>query len=678
MARFVIEDDQQPSSDSRFAVEDGPRGIGAPEELTFGERLLSGVSLPDWMDLATKRDRLRGTAVEGFGRGMLKPFVGTVQAAANVVGAGDAINQEVDANEARYQAARKAQGREGIDAAELAGEVVSPFNAILATRGLGAGVKGWQAAKVGAAIGAGGAASQPVVGAEGAGDFFGQKSKQIGAGAATGAILTPAVGAVAERAVRWLRGAPPAVTGQQAQKMADDAIAVALKETGQTIDDVPAVQLERLRDEVTAALAGGKKLDAAAALRKADFESLGLEGTLGQITRDPTQYAKEKNLQSIAGVGDELTRRFSSQNARLAERINAPAAKAKDAYAAGTQLRDSLARTDETLGRHVSGLYREARAAAPGAGEVPLQGLAQDAADILRRYEGVEGTQGLRNILDDYGIVGDGMRQTRVFGFEDAEGLIKQINKLGGSKAQQSFASEMRDAVKRAITEASGGAGPFDSARRAAAERFRLQDAVPALKAAADGSVAPDDFVTRFVVRGKTDEVKRLGDVLKQTDAESWNEARSQLAEVLRRAAFGENPAGDAAFSPTRYMSEIRRIGPQKLAAFFNPKELQDIFTLGRVGAYMRSFPADSPVNTSRTAGALTWMASKIPGGNAIASVGQAAARTVKGSTDARRALAADIPVELADLTPRQQNVLALILRGFSVGGGALAGSAAR
>ena len=654
-------------------------GIGAPEDLTFGERLMSGVTLPGWMEaLSDGRDKMRGTAVEGVGRGMLKPFVGTVQAAANLIpGAGGAVNAEVDANEKRYQANRAAQGRSGIDAAELVGEVVSPFNAILATKALGAGVKGWQAAKAGATMGAAAAATQPVVGAKDAVDFFTQKTGQVAAGAGTGAILAPALGAVADKAVRWLKDAPE-IVGARASMQADTAIKAALAETGQTLDDIPAKQLDALRAEVVGALKGGKKLDAAAALRKADFDSLGLDGTLGQITRDPTQYAKEKNLQSISGIGDDLTRRFHGQNTKLAEIVGKPAAGAKEPYFAGKQLRDSLARTDDTLGKHVSGLYREARTAAPDAGQVPLQGLAQDAADVLRRYDGVEGTKGIRNILEDYGIVGDGMRQTKVFGFDDAESLLKQINKIGGSKSAESFASEMREKVKKAITEASGGAGPFDAARKAASERFRLQDAVPALKAAAEGSVAPDDFVKRFVVGGKTDEVRELGKVLKATDPGAWNEARAQLADTLKRAAFGENPAGDGAFSPTRYMAEIRRIQPQKLAAFFTPQEVEQILTVGRVGAYMRSFPSDAPVNTSRTAGVATWMASKIPGGNALASLGQAAARTVKGSADARRALTGDIPIELADLTPRQQNLLAAILAGGAIAGGAVAGSAAR
>lgn len=653
-------------------------GIGAPEDLTFGERLMSGVTLPGWMEaLSDGRDKMRGTAVEGVSRGMLKPFVGTVQAGANLLGAGDSVNAEVDANEKRYQANRAAQGRSGIDAAELVGEVVSPFNAILATKALGAGVKGWQAAKAGATMGAAAAATQPVVGAKDAVDFFTQKTGQVAAGAGTGAILAPALGAVADKAVRWLKDAPE-IVGARASMQADTAIKAALAETGQTLDDIPAKQLDALRAEVVGALKGGKKLDAAAALRKADFDSLGLDGTLGQITRDPTQYAKEKNLQSISGIGDDLTRRFHGQNTKLAEIVGKPAAGAKEPYFAGKQLRDSLARTDDTLGKHVSGLYREARTAAPDAGQVPLQGLAQDAADVLRRYDGVEGTKGIRNILEDYGIVGDGMRQTKVFGFDDAESLLKQINKIGGSKSAESFASEMREKVKKAITEASGGAGPFDAARKAASERFRLQDAVPALKAAAEGSVAPDDFVKRFVVGGKTDEVRELGKVLKATDPLAWNEARAQLADTLKRAAFGDNAAGDAPFSPSRYMAEIRRIQPQKLAAFFTPQEVEQILTVGRVGAYMRSFPSDAPVNTSRTAGVATWMASKIPGGNALASLGQAAARTVKGSADARRALTGDIPIELADLTPRQQNLLAAILGGGAIAGGAVAGSAAR
>jgi hypothetical protein len=44
----------------------------------------------------------------------------------------------------------------------------------------------------------------------------------------------------------------------------------------------------------------------------------------------------------------------------------------------------------------------------------------------------------------------------------------------------------------------------------AASERFKLHDAIPALKAASEGTTAPDDFVKRFILNGKTNEVTGL------------------------------------------------------------------------------------------------------------------------------------------------------------------------
>lgn len=656
----------------------GSGGVGQPEELTMGERLMSGVELPGWMvALSDARDRLRGTAVEGFGRGMLKPFVGAVQLGANAIGAGDSVNREVDANEARYQANRAAQGREGFDAAEFTGEVVSPFNAILAAKGLQVAKGGIGTVKAGAALGGAAAASQPVVNA---GDnFFGKKTGQVGAGVVTGAALAPAMNAISERAVRWLVKDAPDVVGARASLGVDDAIKVALRETGQTIDDVPASQLQALREDVLNALKGGKKLDAAAAIRRADFDALGIKPTLGQVTRDPVQFAKEKGLQSVIGAGDDLTRRYSQQNARLGEIINKPASGAADAYTAGERITQSLSKTDDVLRRHVSGLYREARDSAGKDLDVPLTGLAQDYAQIVSDF-GDKVPSAIRGKFAALGLdPANPANQKSVFTIEDAEKLLKVINDhVGGDRPTNTALGKLRASVRAAVESADPSGGPFAPAVKAARERFGLQDAVPALKAAAEGSVPADHFVNRFIVNGNTKEVLQLGKVLKQTDPAAWGEARAQMAEVLRRAAFGENPAADAPFSPTRYMQTIRKIGPHKLGAFFNAQEMGDILRVGRVGAYMRALPADSPVNTSRTAGALMWMMDKVPGGRAVGSLGQAAARTVKGQADARNALAASVPVSQADLTPRQQNFLALLLSLGAVGGGVTAGSAAR
>jgi len=71
-----------------------------------------------------------------------------------------------------------------------------------------------------------------------------------------------------------------------------------------------------------------------------------------------------------------------------------------------------------------------------------------------------------------------------------------------------------------------------------------LQDAVPALKAAADGAVAPDDFVRRFVVGGKTNEVKGLAQVLKQSDPAAYQEARAQLGTNCAAQPLEKTPLG--------------------------------------------------------------------------------------------------------------------------------------
>jgi len=657
----------------------GVRGIGQPEELTFGERLMDGVTLPAWMD------NLRGSTPYRLAKGMANPVVGTVQTLANMVGAGDGINRRISEVQNATDAQTKARDNEVLGGvAEFAGEVLSPVNAVIAAKVPMAATAGARALQ-GAGLGAGTAAMQPVTNAgettlsdlvtgNEKADFWSAKGKQITGGAVAGAILTPALGKLADKAARFFAAPSAEIAGARASLHADDAISKALADTGQTIDDLPRDILEGLRLEVINLAKKGKKLDAAARLRKADFDALGIKGTLGQITRDPTVYAKEKNLQSIGGVGDDLTRLFNNQNTRVMEAVSKPAIGARNAYEAGEVLSGSLKKTDDMLGRHVSGLYREARGAG-GDVQVPLTGLAQDYENILGKYSENVQRSLPRQVFEALGLSGG--TQKKVFGYDDAENLLKVLNaNTSNDRAVNSAISELRGAVKRAISE-TGGGGPYEGARKAAADRFRLQEAVPALEAAANGSVAPDDFIRRFLINGKTNDVKGLSQVLKQSDPGAWNEARAQIGDYLKRAAFGENPAGDSPFRSQAYMKAIRDLGPNKIEAFFSPQELADIMRVGRVGAYMRSFPADSPVNTSRSAGALMWMAGKVPGGNALADLVNSATRSVKGGADVRRSLAAQVPITDMPLTPEQSNFLARLLGAGAITGGTVAGSLA-
>ena len=67
---------------------------------------------------------------------------------------------------------------------------------------------------------------------------------------------------------------------------------------------------------------------------------------------------------------------------------------------------------------------------------------------------------------------------------------------------------------------------------------FGLHRAIPALKAAADGTVPADDFVKKFVLNGDVKELRAMADLLKKEAPESYAQARAQIGDELRRAGF--------------------------------------------------------------------------------------------------------------------------------------------
>lgn len=150
------------------------------------------VEPPNWFErqLAKMPDILSPKAESigrGFAMGAADPSVGLAQLAANVVGQGQGINNAIQQKEAKYQAQRKASGREGMDLARTAGNIA--ITAPLTPAGGGYGT----AALTGAAYGG----SNPVT----EGDYWAEKGKQTAYGAAGGV----AGNAVSQGLARLLR-----------------------------------------------------------------------------------------------------------------------------------------------------------------------------------------------------------------------------------------------------------------------------------------------------------------------------------------------------------------------------------------------------------------------------------------------------------------------------------------
>ena len=645
------------------------------------ERLLAKITIPESAQWGLNRAR-------GFAMGAADPVVGAVQLAANIGnigGIGDSVNQAIADKEQAYEAQRRGVGSEGFDFARLAGNVASPVNLAASSVTMPATTAG--RAGYGAAMGLAGGASQPVIDAPTDG-FWGTKAQQAALGTAMGGVAAPVIGKLGDRVARAIEQNSPqvqaAAAAAQAQQV-DATIAKAMSEIGQNINDLPPAVVQTLRHQVASALQQGKQLDPAAMLRKQDFDSVGMPALAGQINRDPMQFAKELNLRGVQNVGEPIAARLNEQNRILQTGLGKFENGAiPDQYVAGNQLSTSLANTDEMLRKHVSGLYDVARQSAGKDLDVPLTGLAQDYARILGDF----GDNIPASIRAKFAALGldpaNPSNQKQLFTIEGADNLLKIINKNdpgGMNKPMTTALGELRHAVKQAVVGADASGGPYAPAVAAAAKRFRLQDAVPALKAAADGSVAPDDFIRRFVLNGKVEELNGLAKVLKATDPDAYGQARAQIGAHLNRAAFGENTTGDKVFSAERFSKTLRTIGESKMAAFFTPAEIDQIKILGRVGAYIHQAPPGSAVNSSNTASAMMNLAGRIPGMPAVVSVAQAAKGAINNRAAVNTALAAKPVVTAAPLpviSDEARNRLSQLIAVGAFGAGGFGGELAR
>lgn len=559
------------------------------------------------------------------------------------------VDRGIAENERAYEQARKATGQEGMDIARFGGNVFSPANLAIASRLPIATSLGGRAVQ-GGALGAIGGGLQPVNVEENP-DFAATKAGQVALGAATGAVATPVMGAIGDRIGRFLSSKIEAMRGPQLTTIAQTTEDYA-RSSGLDWDAMAPTQRQELQNQVIAAAKEYAGKDPKIAARIADFKQLDMPYTLGQVTRDPLQFATEKNLTQLPGTGDPLRERFMQQGAQLQRRVGNFAAGAPEAQVAGQQLVQALRNYDEKLSAGVRSAYQQARNSAGKDAEVPMQGLAQDFAEVLDNFADKVPTA-VRNNFAKYGIgpADPNMTQRKLFTVEEADRLIKVINaNQSNDPATNAALSALRGAVKKAVTQDAGASDVFAPARAAAAQRFSLQDALPALEASANGTANPDTFVQNFIIGkgAQTGQVKQLATVLFESDPTAFAMAKGQIGAYLQRKAFGENLAGDKPFAAERFQSALREIGSEKLRAFFSPDELAQLQRIARVGSYMESVPNASRPNVSGNWGAITSLAQNLPGVPQSVALVNALRNSASNQMSVNQALSGNVPRQLS------------------------------
>ena len=681
MPKFILSDEPpQQSTPGRFVLSDAPP---AADNRNMLEKAAQWAS-----DTFGASGNLRGSAVGGVMQGMADPVAGLVQMGANLPGikslVGDSVNAGIARKDAEYEAARQSAGRSGFDAARLVGNVAAPSNVIAAARVPMAATRVGQGF-AGAAAGAIGAALTPEKDAQ---DFWSKKLQEGSVGGLAGAVLAPVAGAIGQRVSQmWNgRGTPPPPTGTPpggwgpaiqvppGSHAADASIAEAAAEAGQTIDEIPQSVLYQLRAQAEHALANNTTIDTAAALRKADFEALGQQPLLGQITRDPMQFAREQNLRGIAGVGEPIAARLSGQSLGLNQTLGVFSNEADEAYGAGVKLAKDLKAFDAKTKAGVDQAYDAARNESGRYVALDHVGFVNEANNALEAGQwGRWLPEEVRGLLND---IATGKMPLNVNTAVQIDSVLSEVAR-GSKKAPASAVDAVRKALQNASPADTTGADAlkaFAAARKLAADRFGLHRAIPALDAAASGKVPPDDFVRKFIINGDVKDLRAMADLLKKEAPESYNQARQQIGAELRRAAFGENVAGDKPFIQEQFNRRMRQIGTARLQAFFSPEEISTMRTAGRVGAYMQSPPAGSAVNFSNTGSAVANFVNAMPMPGIVRSVVGAArnaAQATRNAGDARKAMQATVPTAPAPMPPSRNAMLNELLLIGSAGAGA-------
>lgn len=406
---------------------------------------------------------------------------------------------------------------------------------------------------------------------------------------------------------------------------ADQQIALTLERSGVNWSGVPERIKQGMREDAARALANGQPLDAAALRRLLVFRRAGVTPTVGQLTQQPGQITREKNLAKVGANSTDPNLQalpnLENQNTRtlLSNLDDAGAGRAPDAMGAGSAAINSLDTNLASANASRDALYAAARDSQGRS--VVLDGPAAAQAAVRRLQADNVGklppevdqilndlTSGRTPLTVDYQqqLVKNLFRKMQGAG-ENGDlrhGLRIVRDALDGADIPPSRSANPGNlpAVQGTVPQSTQQAGEeavnaFRAARSAHRELRARIEGNPALQAVEDG-VQPDQFVQRFVI-GKGASAADVQALRSELSPQATQSMRDHLVRYLRDKATG----GDSditKFGGKTYRDALRDI-EAKLPAFFTPEEIQHLQDIGNAAKYMQAQPAGAAVNNSNS-----------------------------------------------------------------------------
>ena len=513
------------------------------------------------------------------------------------------------ANQAMEKAGRKESPKAAI-AGEITGYIVNPLNKLVPTFGAapttikGAAMKG---AGQGAVVNV---LTQPVEDQQAS--FTTEKLKQAATGATFGAGGGAAIQMFSTTAGRGIDAFRKKFGGAVPANQLDDAANTVLRNAGLDPNKISPQYFKGLQDQAKTALQTGDiKTFQQFARNFSEANELGVPMLRGQLTRDPMQFAVEQNLRGIQGVGEPIQRVLQEQNRALLSRLDYfGAAKGQSITTSGFTLSNALNQADEVAAQRVRDAYTAYRQSTGRNIDVPLTGLAQDYARVLRDFGKDQIPGGVRNNLNSLGLLSG--KQLKVTTIDDAERLIKVINNnydpSKQSKGTINALDELRRSLNNAINEAGanlpGQAGAAArEARKIAQERFQTIDSIPALKDALRGK-EPDKWVTKHILQGNVNEIDKMQKYLQANNPEALEQVRNDIIRHIKNRVTNNVSDENAKFSQAGLKDFVTGPMADRLKRFLTPEQFGNLTKLNRVAENALVEPVSAAVNRSNTASA--------------------------------------------------------------------------
>jgi hypothetical protein len=335
----------------------------------------------------------------------------------------------------------------------------------------------------------------------------------------------------------------------------------------------------------------------------ADTLPIPMRLTEGMATRDPKLFSEEMNSR---GKNTEYSNRYNELNKQLVENIDqikenaSPRVYGTNVVENGQSLIDAYKDIDKARITNIDNKYQLLRDAAGG--QFPIDGVAF--AD--NAYAALKKNLKTEFLPDSIKKQVDAFRKGEPMSFEQFEALrtnlaaeMRKADRAGDGNAEFALGQVRKALEDLPLTRETKELKVLaDDARNAAKERFDTLSSDKAYKAAVNGKVAPDDFIQKFVVNGKKNDIDTMVSHL-GVDSQAREVMAAGIVNWLKSKS-GISPSGEGVFRQKGFNDALDSIDP-KIMAIVGPQVNQQLKALGNTARNIQERPVGGYVNESNT-----------------------------------------------------------------------------